>query len=44
MTSPARRISPAQKIMLRARFDEAVWGDAARVTMKGAFAQERAES
>ena len=33
-----------QKVMLRARFDEPVWGDAERVTMKGAFAQERAES
>jgi predicted glycoside hydrolase/deacetylase ChbG (UPF0249 family) len=31
-----------QKVMLRARYDEAVWGDAQRVTMKEAFAQERA--
>jgi hypothetical protein len=31
-----------QKIMLRARFDEPVWGDARRVTMREAFAQERA--
>jgi hypothetical protein len=30
-----------QKIMLRARYDEPVWGDARRVTLKGAFAQVR---
>jgi len=31
-----------QKVMLRARYDEPVWGDARRVSMKGAFAQETA--
>ena len=30
-----------QKVMLRARFDEPVWGDARRSTMKDAFVQER---
>jgi hypothetical protein len=29
--------------MLRARYDEPVWGDARRVTMTEAFEQERAE-
>jgi hypothetical protein len=33
-----------QKIMLRARYDQPVWGDARRVTMREAFEQERAES
>jgi predicted glycoside hydrolase/deacetylase ChbG (UPF0249 family) len=32
-----------QKIMLRARYDEPVWGDARRVTMKEAFAQVRGD-
>jgi chitin disaccharide deacetylase len=32
-----------QKIMLRARYDEPVWGDARRVTMKEAFEPEGAE-
>ena len=31
-----------QKVMLYARYDEPVWGDARRVTMKEAFASERA--
>jgi predicted glycoside hydrolase/deacetylase ChbG (UPF0249 family) len=31
-----------KKMMVRARFDEPVWGDARRVTMKGAFSQEPA--
>ena len=35
-------LSLLQKIMLRARYDEPVWGDARRVSMKEAFAQERA--
>ena len=30
-----------QKVMVRARFDEPVWGDAVRSPMKEAFAQER---
>jgi YdjC-like protein len=32
-----------QKVMVRARYDEPVWGDAKRATLKEAFAQERAE-
>jgi predicted glycoside hydrolase/deacetylase ChbG (UPF0249 family) len=36
-------LSLLQKIMLRARYDEPVWGDARRVTMKEAFELERAE-
>ena len=32
-----------QKIMLRARYDEPVWAGARRMSMKEAFAQERAE-
>jgi YdjC-like protein len=32
-----------QKVMVRARYDEPVWGDTRRVTMKEAFTQERAE-
>lgn len=35
-------LSLLQKIMLRARYDEPVWRDARRVSMKEAFAQERA--
>jgi hypothetical protein len=31
-----------QKVMVRARYDEPVWGDARRATLKEAFAQERA--
>ena len=30
-----------QKLMLLARFDEPVWGDARRTTMRDAFVQER---
>jgi predicted glycoside hydrolase/deacetylase ChbG (UPF0249 family) len=33
-----------QKVMLRARYDEPVWGDARRSTLKEAFSQEPAES
>ena len=33
-----------QKIMLRARFDEPVWGDARRATLKEAFSQAPAGS
>jgi len=33
-----------QKMMVRVRFDEPVWGDARRSPMKEAFVQERAES
>jgi predicted glycoside hydrolase/deacetylase ChbG (UPF0249 family) len=33
-----------QKVMLRARYDEPVWGDARRVTLTEAFSQEPAES
>jgi predicted glycoside hydrolase/deacetylase ChbG (UPF0249 family) len=32
-----------QKVMLRARYDEPVWGDARRVSMKEAFVQERGD-
>ncbi len=32
-----------QKVMVRARFDEPVWGDARRVSMKAAFIQERGD-
>jgi predicted glycoside hydrolase/deacetylase ChbG (UPF0249 family) len=32
-----------QKVMLRARYDEPVWGDARRVTLKEAFSQEPAQ-
>ena len=32
-----------QKVMVRARFDEPVWGDARRVSMKEAFVQERGD-
>ena len=32
-----------QKLMLRARYDEPVWGDARRTTMKQAFVQERGD-
>ncbi len=32
-----------QKVMLRARYDEPVWGDARRTTMKEAFVQERGD-
>ncbi|HMA27495.1 MAG: ChbG/HpnK family deacetylase [Solirubrobacterales bacterium] len=32
-----------QKVMVRARFDEPIWGDARRVSMKEAFAQERGD-
>ena len=31
-----------QKVMVRARFDEPIWGDARRATMTGAFTQEPA--
>jgi predicted glycoside hydrolase/deacetylase ChbG (UPF0249 family) len=31
-----------QKVMVRARYDEPVWGDARRATLKEAFAHERA--
>jgi chitin disaccharide deacetylase len=33
-----------QKVMLRARFDEPVWGDARRSSMKEAFVQEKANA
>ena len=33
-----------QKIMLRARYDEPVWGDAKRATLTEAFSQAPAES
>jgi len=33
-----------QKVMVRARYDEPVWGDARRSTLKEAFSQEPAES
>ena len=32
-----------QKVMVRARFDEPVWGDARRSSMKEAFIQERGD-
>jgi predicted glycoside hydrolase/deacetylase ChbG (UPF0249 family) len=37
-------LSLLQKVMLRARFDEPIWGEARRVTLKEAFSQEPAES
>jgi hypothetical protein len=37
-------LSLLQKVMVRARYDEPVWGEARRVTMREAFEQERAES
>jgi predicted glycoside hydrolase/deacetylase ChbG (UPF0249 family) len=33
-----------QKVMLRARYDEPVWGDAVRTPMKPAFVQEREDA
>ena len=38
----AEDLAVLQKIMLRARYDEPVWGDARRVSLKEAFAQEPA--
>jgi predicted glycoside hydrolase/deacetylase ChbG (UPF0249 family) len=35
-------LATLQRVMVRARYDEPVWGDARRVTMKEAFVQERA--
>jgi hypothetical protein len=32
-----------QKVMVRARFDEPIWGDTRRTSMKGAFVQERSD-
>lgn len=34
-------LATLQRVMVRARYDEPVWGDARRVTMKEAFIQER---
>jgi hypothetical protein len=33
-----------QRVMVRARYDEPIWGDARRTTLKEAFSQETAES
>jgi hypothetical protein len=37
-------LSLLQRVMVRARYDEPVWGDARRATLTEAFSQERAES
>jgi predicted glycoside hydrolase/deacetylase ChbG (UPF0249 family) len=34
-------LATLQRVMVRARYDEPLWGDASRVTMKEAFVQER---